>query len=74
MNHAAHSRMAHRDSDARFYQEFLAEREEIARFKWIESQKAGKDIGFEAALVEWAEHHRALWRRSLHAHEKVEKS
>ena len=29
------------------YKEFLAEREEILRHKWIESEKAGKDIGFE---------------------------
>ena len=29
------------------YKEFLAEREEILRHKWIESEKAGYDIGFE---------------------------
>jgi hypothetical protein len=29
------------------YAEFLAERQEILRHKWIESEKAGKDIGFE---------------------------
>ncbi len=28
------------------YKEFLAEREEILRHKWIESEKAGHDIGF----------------------------
>jgi len=61
--------MPHRESDARFYQEFLAEREEIRRYKWIESQKAGHDIGFEAALLDWVAQHRALWRRS-HGHEE----
>jgi hypothetical protein len=64
--------MASRESDARFYQTFLAEREEIARYKWIESQKAGRDIGFEVALVDWAEHHRALWRRGQHTQEKAQ--
>ena len=29
------------------YQEFLAEREEILRHKWIESERLGQDIGFE---------------------------
>ena len=29
------------------YREFLAEREEIMRHKWLESEKAGADIGFE---------------------------
>ena len=44
------------------YGEFLAEREEIMKHKWIESQKAGYDIGFERALVDWTIHHRAAWR------------
>ena len=35
------------------YKEFLAEREEILRHKWIESEKAGVDIGFEKALLGW---------------------
>ena len=44
------------------YAEFLAEREEILRHKWIESEKAGRDIGFERALIDWTRHHRARWR------------
>lgn len=45
------------------YEEFLAERDEILRHKWIESEKAGRDIGFEQALVDWVRHHREAWRR-----------
>jgi len=45
------------------YREFLAERHEILRHKWLESEKAGRDIGFDAALVSWVVHHRAQWRR-----------
>ena len=44
------------------YQEFLAEREEILRHKWIESEKQGHDIGFEKALLDWIVKHRAGWR------------
>ncbi|MDX2111183.1 MAG: DUF4032 domain-containing protein [Verrucomicrobiota bacterium] len=44
------------------YQEFLAEREEILRHKWIESEKAGHDIGFERALLDWIRNHREGWR------------
>lgn len=44
------------------YQEFLAEREEILRHKWIESEKAGYDIGFERALLDWIRNHRERWR------------
>jgi len=45
------------------YLEFQAEREEILRHKWIESEKAGHDIGFEKALISWVINHRAAWRR-----------
>ena len=44
------------------YQEFLAEREEILRHKWIESEKKGQDIGFERALLDWIRKHRESWR------------
>ncbi len=44
------------------YKEFLAEREEILRHKWIESEKTGHDIGFEKALLDWIVRHRSEWR------------
>jgi len=46
------------------YREFVAEREEILRHKWIESEKAGYDIGFEKALLDWVMRHRGGWRDS----------
>lgn len=48
------------------YREFLAEREEILRHKWIESEKAGCDIGFEQALTDWIVKHRSKWRKERH--------
>jgi len=48
------------------YQEFLAEREEILRHKWIESEKQGQDIGFEKALLDWKFKHCAAWRAQRH--------
>jgi hypothetical protein len=44
------------------YREYLAEREEILRHKWIESEKAGRDIGFERALLDWIIKYRSGWR------------
>ena len=44
------------------YQEFLAEREEILRHKWLESERLGYDIGFERALIDWIRKHRERWR------------
>lgn len=45
------------------YQEFLAEREEILRHKWLESEKAGCDVGMDTALTNWMFHHRSKWRK-----------
>jgi hypothetical protein len=49
------------------YREFQAEREEILRHKWIESEKAGCDIGFEQALTDWISKHRSSWRKNRQA-------
>lgn len=46
------------------YREFQAERDEILKHKWIESEKAGHDIGFERALTDWIIKHRSKWRKS----------
>jgi len=46
------------------YREFQAERGEILKHKWIESEKAGFDIGFERALTDWIINHRTKWRRN----------
>jgi hypothetical protein len=58
------------------YKEFLAERAEILRHQWIESEKAGVDIGFERALIDWIVKYRSAWyeRRQLsrRMHERVE--
>jgi hypothetical protein len=50
---------------AKFYEQFLAEREEILKHKWIESSKAQEDIGFERALTGWISDHRSEWRDGL---------
>ena len=49
------------------YREFMAEREEILKHKWIESEKAGCDIGFERALTDWIVRHRTTWRKKRQA-------
>ena len=51
-------------SESSLYSEFLAERDEILRHKWIESEKAGYDIGFDKALMEWVVRYRKDWMRS----------
>lgn len=53
---------SHFVKDSMLYKEFLAEREEILKHKWIESEKAGRDIGFEKALLDWIVKHRSQWR------------
>lgn len=52
------------NEDSSIYRRFLAEREEILRHKWIESEKRGYDIGFENALIDWMRNHRKNWLKS----------
>ena len=49
------------------YKMYLAERDEVLRHKWLESERAGRDIGFERALMNWVLNHRAKWRKSRQA-------
>jgi len=46
-------------SDA--YKKYLKIRDEILKHKWIESEKARQDIGFEKALIDWIGKHRIDW-------------
>ena len=51
------------------YREFLEERDQVLKHKWLESEKKGYDIGYSAALIDWILKHRTSWRR----HRKDEK-
>jgi len=46
--------------------------EEINKHKWIESQKAGYDIGFEKAASDWITRFADDWE-NVHSPKKVEK-
>jgi hypothetical protein len=54
------------------YQRFLDEREEILKHKWIESEKAGMDIGFECALLDWVLKHRNAWAKEYEMQNTIE--
>ncbi len=40
-----------------------SQREEIKKYKWIESEKAGRDIGWERATREWMQKHFPEWKQ-----------
>ncbi len=46
------------------YREFLEEREEVLKHKWLESEKKGYDIGYSPALIDWILKYRSDWRNS----------
>ena len=47
------------------YQYYRRELNEVLKHKWIESEKAGRDVGFNVALVDWIRHHREDWRKNI---------
>ena len=44
-----------------YYKVLKAEQEEINRLKWLESEKAGYDIGWHHAWFLWTTKHKAKW-------------
>lgn len=50
-------------SGAGSYRDFLSDREEVMRHKWLLSEKAGYDVGLEAALIDWVTNHRATFHK-----------
>jgi hypothetical protein len=71
---AAQEDRSHFVKNSVLYKEFLAEREEILKHKWLESEKAGTDIGFEKALLDWIVKHRSNWRERRIKEAKTEKA
>jgi hypothetical protein len=55
---------------ASLYQEFLAERDQIMKHKWVMSENADRDVGFEAALVDWTINVREEWKKDFKKAEK----
>jgi hypothetical protein len=47
-----------------FYKEFQAQREEIMKHKWYESERAGHDIGWARALIDWTIKFKTQWLQS----------
>ena len=43
--------------------------DEIRRHKWLESEKAKKEIGFASAAVEWIVKHGPQWRKYHGSHQ-----
>ena len=46
------------------YRHFQAQRQEILKHKWYESERAGYDIGFDRALTDWTIRYHSNWRKS----------
>ena len=44
-----------------YYQFLKQEQQEIDKLKWIESEKAGRDIGKHKAVFLWNKNHRRKW-------------
>lgn len=52
-----------------YYQFWLMEKAEIDRLKWLESEKAGMDIGFHRAQWLWIMNgHRSEWLDQMRGH------
>ena len=48
----------------RLCQFLQSEIDEVNKHKWIASEKAQRDVGWEWALMNWIIYHRASWARN----------
>jgi hypothetical protein len=51
-------------ADTSVYKEYLALRAEVEKHKWYESERAGRDVGFVWALMNWTTKFKSEWIRS----------
>jgi hypothetical protein len=51
-------------ADTSLYKEFLAIKEEVMKHKWYESEKAGYDIGFARAVIDWTMRFKTQWLKN----------
>jgi hypothetical protein len=49
------------------YKEYLAMKEEVFKHKWYESERAGHDVGFGRALIDWTVRFKTKWLRERHS-------
>jgi hypothetical protein len=62
LNNKGHTNMRHSEENL-LVELVQSQRREIAKYKWIESEKAGCDIGWQRALEEWLQFHFPAWAR-----------
>ena len=43
------------------YKEYLALKEEVNKHKWYESERAGRDVGWAQALIDWTVKFKSKW-------------
>ena len=64
MNNLFHSGLLSRSS---LYVRLKEEENEIEKHKWYESEKAGKDVGWDWAMIDWIFRHKSRWYSSTYA-------
>lgn len=52
-------------ANSKVFQILLLEREEIRTLKWIESEKANRDIGWDLAFSIWVTGFRPIWIKEV---------
>lgn len=48
-------------SETSLYREYIALKEEVSKHKWYESERAGYDVGFQKALIDWTMKFKSSW-------------
>jgi hypothetical protein len=60
--------------DTLLYKKFAEEREHILRNKWYMSERVGKDVGYERALLDWVLNKKTYLKQDKIPYRKVGQS
>lgn len=57
--------MAFLVEDTLLYKNYMIQKEHILRNKWYMSERAGRDVGYERALLDWLIHKKEYLKQDM---------
>jgi len=54
-------------SCSNFFREYCMKKDQVMKYKWIESEKQGADIGLERAWLQWESRYYQTWKSHVNS-------
>jgi len=54
-------------NSSNFFKDYCMKKDQVMKYKWIESEKRGADIGLERAWLQWESRHYQTWKDNVNS-------